>query len=213
MRRIKELANIEKLEAAEITLQEARAQASEIVYARWLDDPARGNAEILLQTKSSEDATQVNAPDHEDAVQATTPITASRIILSLAATKVTVKERHCTASVLWRNMTTWNEEHETDKCWGEVKNILMGELVIDVPTTFVSENHGYVLVHRGIDISSSGSVATSIECVRTAHFDTKDHATNQTDEIGWRDDGNTQFVQRNVMEPKGIRMEVKQQTC
>ena len=31
-RQIKELANIEKLEVAEITLQEARAQATEIVY-------------------------------------------------------------------------------------------------------------------------------------------------------------------------------------
>ena len=37
-------------------------------------------------------------------------------------------------------MTTWNE-HETDKCGeGEIKNILMGESVVDVPTTFVSEN-------------------------------------------------------------------------
>ena len=53
---------------------------------------------------------------------------------------------------------------------GEVRNILMGEPVVDVPTTFVSENHGYVLVHHGIDFPSSGSVATSIECVRTAHF-------------------------------------------
>ena len=49
----------------------------------------------------------------------------------------------------------------------------MCELVIGVPTTFVSENHVYVPVHRGIDPPSSGSVATSIECVRTAHFNTK----------------------------------------
>ena len=70
-------------------------------------------------------------------------------------------------------MTTWNEEHETDKCWKEVKNIVMGELVIGVPMTFVSESHGYVHVYRGINFHSSGSVATSIECVRTAHFDTK----------------------------------------
>ena len=134
---------------------------------------ARRMPEETAATKSSEDATQVKAPDHEDEVHATTPTTASRIILRMAATKVTVKERHSTASVVWRNMTTWNEEHETDKCWGEVKNILMGELVIGVPTTFVSENHGYVPVHRGIDFPSSGSVATSIECVRTAHVDTK----------------------------------------
>ena len=41
----------------------------------------------------------------------------------------------------------------------------------------------------------------------------KDHATNQTDVVRWRDDGKTQLVQRNEMEPTGIRMEVKQQTC
>ena len=52
-------------------------------------------------------------------------------------------------------MTAWNE-HETDKCWEEVKSILMCELVVGVPTTFVSENHGYVLGHRGIDFPSSG---------------------------------------------------------
>ena len=33
--RIKELANAEKLEVAEITLQEARAQGSEIVHVGW----------------------------------------------------------------------------------------------------------------------------------------------------------------------------------
>ena len=171
-RRIKELANVEKLEVAEITLQEARAQASEIVCARWLDDVARGMPEETAATKSSEDATQVNAPDHEDEVQATTPITASGIILSMAATLIIVKERHC-ISVVWSNMTTWNEEHETNKCRRKVKNILMGESVVDVPTTFVSVNHGYVVVHRGIDFPSSGSVATSNECVRTAHFNTR----------------------------------------
>ena len=55
----------------------------------------------------------------------------------------------------------------------------MGELVVDVPTTNVSENHGYVPVLRGIDFPSSGSVATSIECVRTAHFDTKIRPRNK----------------------------------
>ena len=37
----------------------------------------------------------------------------------------------------------------------------MGELVIGVQTTCVSENHGYVHVHRGIDLPSSGSDAES----------------------------------------------------
>ena len=122
-RRIKELANIEKLEVAEITLQEARAQATEIVYDRWLDGVGRRTLEDHAADRSSEDATQVNAPDHEDEVQATTPITASKIMRSVAATKVILKERHCATSVDWRNMTTWNEEHETDKCWRDVKNI------------------------------------------------------------------------------------------
>ena len=50
-RRIKELANIEKLEVAEISLQEARAQATEIVCAEWLDDPAKGTPEDLVAEK------------------------------------------------------------------------------------------------------------------------------------------------------------------
>ena len=213
-RRIKELASIEKLEVAETTLQEARAQASEIVYARWLDDVARRTLEDPAAVRSSEDATHVNAPDHEDEVQARTPITALRIILSMAATKVIVKERHCTASVVWRNVTTWNGEHETGMCGeGDTKNILMGESVVDVPTTFVSENHGYVPVHRGIGFSLEW------QCCRAERgrmcldgtFQHRDHATNQTDEVRWRDDGKTQLVQRDETEPAGTRMEVKQQ--
>ena len=113
-------------------------------------------------------------------MQAATPVTAYRIILSMAATKVNVKEQHRTSSVGWRNITAWYG-HETDKCWGEVKNILLDELDIGVPTTFVLENHGNVVVHRGIGFPSSGSVGTSIDCVRTAHFNTKIIATNQTD--------------------------------
>ena len=120
-RRIKELANIEKLDVAEITLQEARAQGTEIVFAGGLDDAAKGTAEDPAD-RSSEDASQVNAPDHEDEVQVTTPITASRIMLRMAATKVIEKEQHHSTSVGWRSMTTWKEEHETDKCWEDVKN-------------------------------------------------------------------------------------------
>ena len=71
-------------------------------------------------------------------------------------------------------MTTWNE-HETDKCWEKVKSILTGELVIDVPTTIVSEIHGCEVVHRGTNLPSSGADAESNEtgCVRVAHSDTK----------------------------------------
>ena len=100
--RINELASIKRLEVAEITLQKARAHASEIVYARWLDDAARGTLEDPAAVRSSVDATQVNVPDHEDEVQATPPITASSIILSMAATKINAKEQHCSSNVGWR---------------------------------------------------------------------------------------------------------------
>ena len=45
MRQIKELANIEKLEVAEILLQEFAVRTTEIVYAGWLDDAAKGTPE------------------------------------------------------------------------------------------------------------------------------------------------------------------------
>ena len=51
-RQINELSNIEQLEVAEIMLQEARAQATEIVYAGWLYDSAKGTPEDLLQTEA-----------------------------------------------------------------------------------------------------------------------------------------------------------------
>ena len=158
MRRIKKFANIEKLEVAEIILQEAIAQATAIVYAGWLDDAAKGTPEDPAADRSSEDAT----------------ITASSIMLSMAATKVIEKEQHHSTSDGWRSMTTWNE-HETDTCWEEVKSVLTGELDIGLPTTFVSENHGCVVVHRGTKFPSSGSDAESYEtgCVRMAHSDTK----------------------------------------
>ena len=157
-RQIKELVNIEKLEVAEIMLQEAIAQTTETIYAGWLDDVARRTPEDLTADRSSEDAI----------------ITASRIMWSMAATKVIEKVQHHSTSDGWRSMKTWNE-HETNKCWEEVKSILTGELVIGVPTTIVSENHGCVVVHRGTNFPSSGSDAESNEtgCVRMAHSDTK----------------------------------------
>ena len=105
--RIKEFANTEKLEVTVITLQEAKAQSSEIVYGSCLDYLARGTPEDFAAVSSSEDATQVNAPDHEEGVQATTPVKTSRIILSMAATKVNVKEQHYRWSVGWGNITAW----------------------------------------------------------------------------------------------------------
>ena len=157
-RQIKELANIEKQEVAEIMLQEAIAQTTETIYGGWLDDVARRTPEDLSADRSSEDAT----------------ITASRIMLSMAATNVIEKEQHHSTSDGWRSMTTWNE-HETDKCWEKVTSIMTGELDIGVPTTFVSENHGCVVVHRGTNFPLSGSNVESNEtgCVRMAHSDTK----------------------------------------
>ena len=130
-RQTKELADIEKLEVAEIMLQEAIAQATEIVYGGWLDDVARGKPEDPAADRSSDAAI----------------ITASRIMLSMAATKVIEKEQHHSTSDGWRSMTTWNER-ETDKCWEEVKSILTGELDVGVPMLYVSENHGCVVMHR-----------------------------------------------------------------
>ena len=69
--RIKELANIEKLEVAEITMQQARTQRSEIVYVRWLDDAARGTPEDPDAVRSRVNARQVTTYDREDVVQAT----------------------------------------------------------------------------------------------------------------------------------------------
>ena len=109
--RIKEFANVEKLEVAEITLQEARTQRSEIVYIRWLDD-ARG-------TPSRVDATQVNTYDREDVVQATLPIEASRIILSLAATNTNAKDQHYSSGVGWRSMIAWYGKRETRQVLGK----------------------------------------------------------------------------------------------
>ena len=98
-RQIKELANIEKLEVAEIMLQEATAQTTETIYAGWPDDVAKRTPEDLTADRSSEDAIT----------------TASKIMWSMEATKVIEKEQHHSTSDGWRSMTTWNE-HETDKC-------------------------------------------------------------------------------------------------
>ena len=197
-RQIKELANIEKLEVAEVVLQEAIAQTTEIIYAGWLYDVARRTPEDLTADRSSEDAI----------------ITASRIMWSMAATKVIKMEQHHSTSDGWRSVTTWNEE-ERDKCWEEVTSIMTGELVIDVPTTYVSENHGCVDVHRGTNFPSGGSDAESneTECVRMAHSDTKIMPRIKPTWYGGETRGKTQLVQRSEMEPTGIRMGVKQQTC
>ena len=73
-------------------------------------------------------------------------------------------------------MKVWYGKRETNKCWGnEIKNILTNVPVVDDPTTFVSENHGYVTIRRGTQLFSSGSAAAPgvVKRVRTAHFNTK----------------------------------------
>ena len=161
----------QKLEVVEITLQGTIARTREIVYAGCLDEVPRGTPEGPAADRSSEDATQVNAPDHEEGVQATTPITASRIILSMAATKGSDTAQQVLSGEARRHGT----KNTRDKCWEEAKNILRGELVVGVPTTFVSEKHGSMVVHCGINFPSSGSDAESngTGCVRMAHSDTK----------------------------------------
>ena len=85
--RLREFANIEKLEVAEpIQLQEGRAQNLEIVCGKWLDD-VKGTPEDTEAVRSRLVATQVNTYAREDVTQATPPIKAPRIIVSQAATK------------------------------------------------------------------------------------------------------------------------------
>ena len=92
--RLRELANIEKLEVAEpIQLQEAGAQSLEIVCGKCLDD-AKGTTEESDAVRSRLVATQVNTFAREDVTQATPPIKASRITVSQVATKTNAKGQH-----------------------------------------------------------------------------------------------------------------------
>ena len=92
------MANLKKLEVAEITLHEARVQATEIVYSGWQDVAARGTLEDPDAVSNRVDATQINTYGREDVVLATLPIKASTILLSMAATKVNVKVQHHSTS-------------------------------------------------------------------------------------------------------------------
>ena len=87
MRRIKEFANIEKLEVAEIFLQETIARTTEMIYVCWLDVAARKTPEDPVADRCSDDAIVI----------------ASRIIMSVA-TRGIEKERHCTTNVVWRSI-------------------------------------------------------------------------------------------------------------
>ena len=91
--RLREFANIEKLEVVEPIQLRARAHSLEIVYGKWLDD-AKGTPEDPDAVRSRLVATQVNTYVREDVTQATPPIKASRIIVSQAATKTNAKGLH-----------------------------------------------------------------------------------------------------------------------
>ena len=80
--RLRELANIEKLEVESIPLRQARAQSLEIVCGKWLDD-AKGTPKT--QMRSGADWWQHRSTcTREDVTQATPAINASRIIVSQA---------------------------------------------------------------------------------------------------------------------------------
>ena len=140
-----ELANIEKVEVAAITLQEARVQANRDRVRRVAGRCVEMNAGKYDEVSNRVGSTQVNTYDCEDVVLATLPIKASTIMLSTAATNVNVKVQHHSTSDCWRSMTTWNEKDETHKCWEEVKSILTGEQVIGIRIIFVLEKTGVCL--------------------------------------------------------------------
>ena len=145
--RLRELANIEKLEVAEpIQLQEAREQSLEIVYGKWLDD-VKGTPEDPKAVRSRLVATQVNTYVREDVTQAAPPIKASRITVSQGATKTNAKGQHdcliarhdirvafshgkgsgrvviihpkssAPPGVGWRCVKAWYGTREARKCW------------------------------------------------------------------------------------------------
>ena len=70
-------------------------------------------------------------------------------------------------------------KYKTNKFWRNIKNILMGDLVFGVPTSVVSENHGHVVVHRGIDFLPSGSGALSNVICADGTFETNQSDANQ----------------------------------
>ena len=206
--RTKELANIEKLNVAETTLQEARAQGSEIVHVGWLDDAARGTPQDPDAVRSRVGATQVSTYDREDVVQATLPTKASRIILSPAATKPNAKDQHHSQGVGWRRVNACYGKRETNMCWrNEIKNILTGVPAVDDSRTFASENHGYVTIRRGTELFSSGRCCQARADGTLQH---KGHATHRTDGVWWRDDRRTPLMQKEEKEPTRICMGVKQ---
>ena len=169
--RLRERANIEKLVAEPIQLQEARAQSLDIVYGKWLDD-AKRTPEYLDAVRSRLVATQVNTYVRQDVTQATPPIKAYRIIVSQAATETHAKGQHDCLSARHdirvaffhakgtgrvvitppkglaprRCVRAWYGTREASKCWGnEVTDTLIKEgckAVVVVPMMFVSENHG-----------------------------------------------------------------------
>ena len=175
--RLRELANIEKLEVAEpIQLQEARAQSLEIIYGKWLDDakrdarrPGCGQEQIGCDTYVREGVTQ-----------ATPPIKASRIIVSQAATKTNAKGQHdcliggrdirvaffhakgsrrvviipskglAPPGVGWRCVKAWYATREAGNCWGN-----------EVADTLIKEGCKPVVVVRMMFVSENHGYVTA----------------------------------------------------
>ena len=130
-----------------IQLDEARRQGLEIVYSKWLDDE-KPTADDPEAVRSRIVATQLNTYAREDVTQATPPTKASRIVLSMAASRTNEKGQHDQLiarhdvrvaffhaagsgkvvlvpvkglerpGVGWRALKAWYGTREASKCWG-----------------------------------------------------------------------------------------------
>ena len=213
--RLRELANIEKLEVAEpIQLQEARAQSLGIIYGKWLDC-AKGTPEDPDAVRSRLVATQVNTYVREYVTQATPPIKASRIIVSQAATKTNAKGHHeclnrrhairvafshakgsgrvmiippkglAPPGVGWRCVAARYGTREASKCWGN-----------EVTDTLIKEGCKAVFVVPMMFVSENHGFTEMVlsrvvqrqRWTDDGTFGHKDLATHWTDSIRWRDD-------------------------
>ncbi|CAK0791790.1 unnamed protein product, partial [Prorocentrum cordatum] len=146
--RVRELENMERLGVVgPISIADARSLGLEIVYSKWLEDE-KPTAEDEKAVRCRLVATQVNTYNREDVAQATPPIKASRMIVSMAATKTNAKGQrdwligrhdiqvaffHAAGSgkvviipprglappgVGWRALKAMCGAREASKCWG-----------------------------------------------------------------------------------------------
>ena len=128
---------------------------------------------------------------------------ASRIILSMVATKVIEKERSLHSKCCL-------EKHDDMERKTLDKQVLgRGQEHPDGSAGYMRPDYHFRLGEPwvrapvrecGINFPSSGNDAESngTGCVRMAHSDTKIMLTNQTDAVRWRDDGKMQLVTRGM---------------